>query len=107
MRPAELDAADRSALGGELNREGTASDLLRRPELSYRAVTGLSQVGTLDPGVLGSPEQAEQVELAIEVRAKYAGQHVLARPDRERDAAGVQASLGTGYASSAHAERCV
>ena len=73
VRPAELDASDRSALGGELNREGTASDLLRRPELSYRAVTGLSQVGTLDPGVLGSPEQAEQVELAIEVRAKYAG----------------------------------
>jgi len=73
VRPAELDAADRSALGGELNREGTASDLLRRPELSYRAVTGLRQVGTLDPGVLGSPEQAEQVELAIEVRAKYAG----------------------------------
>jgi tRNA uridine 5-carboxymethylaminomethyl modification enzyme len=73
VRPADLSAADRSVLGGDLGRECTASDLLRRPELSYRAVTGLSRVGPMRDGAVGQPEQAEQVELAIEVRAKYAG----------------------------------
>jgi tRNA uridine 5-carboxymethylaminomethyl modification enzyme len=56
VRPAEVNSADRDILGRELTRECTASDLLRRPELSYAAA-----------------EQAEQVALAIEVRAKYAG----------------------------------
>jgi len=73
LRPTELNGADRSILGGELARESTASDLLRRPELGYRAVTGLGAVGPMDAGELETDEQAEQVELAIEVRAKYAG----------------------------------
>jgi tRNA uridine 5-carboxymethylaminomethyl modification enzyme len=73
VRPGDLTAADRSTLGGDLARECTAADLLRRPELSYRAVTGLSRVGPMRDGAIVGPEQAEQVELAIEVRAKYAG----------------------------------
>ena len=66
-------AADRDILGRELARECTAADLLRRPELSYRAITGLSRVGPMAGDACGSDEQVEQVELAIEVRAKYAG----------------------------------
>ena len=73
VRPAEVDSADREILGRALGRECTASDLLRRPELSYRAVTGLRGVGPVARDGLESGEQQEQVELAIEVRAKYAG----------------------------------
>jgi tRNA uridine 5-carboxymethylaminomethyl modification enzyme len=73
LRPADVDAADRAILGRELVRECTASDLLRRPELSYGAVTGLSRVGAMAGDSFEFAEQAEQVELAIEVRAKYAG----------------------------------
>ncbi len=73
VRPADIDAADREVLGGELTRESTASELLRRPELSYRAVTGLGGVGPMASDELESAEQKEQVELAIEVRMKYAG----------------------------------
>ena len=73
VRPAEVNSADRDILGRELTRECTASDLLRRPELSYAAVTGLSRVGPMTGDAPRSAEQAEQVALAIEVRAKYAG----------------------------------
>jgi tRNA uridine 5-carboxymethylaminomethyl modification enzyme len=73
VRPAEVDEADRTILGRALARECTASDLLRRPELSYRAVTGLRGVGPMARDRLETAEQQEQVELAIEVRAKYAG----------------------------------
>jgi tRNA uridine 5-carboxymethylaminomethyl modification enzyme len=73
VRPADITAADRETLGRELQRESTAADLLRRPELNYRDVTMLSAVGPIDRDGLESDEQAHQVELAIEVRAKYAG----------------------------------
>ncbi len=73
VRPAEVNSADRDILGRELTRECTASDLLRRPELSYAAVTGLSRVGPMTGDAPRSAEHAEQVALAIEVRAKYAG----------------------------------
>jgi tRNA uridine 5-carboxymethylaminomethyl modification enzyme len=73
VRPAEINAADRAILGRTLARECTASDLLRRPELSYRAVTGLRGVGAMARDRFETAEQQEQVELAIEVRAKYAG----------------------------------
>ena len=73
VRPAAITAADREILGRDLQRESTAADLLRRPELNYRHVTRLSGVGPLDRDLLEGDEQAAQVELAIEVRAKYAG----------------------------------
>jgi tRNA uridine 5-carboxymethylaminomethyl modification enzyme len=73
VRPADVDAADRAILGRELARECTASDLLRRPELGYRNVTALGAVGPMTSNDFEFAEQAEQVELAIEVRAKYAG----------------------------------
>ncbi len=72
VRPADIDAADRAILGRDLPRESTAADLLRWPELSYRAVTALSRVGPM-AALPGPAEQAQQVELAIEVRARYAG----------------------------------
>ena len=73
VRPADTTAADHEILGGALQRESTAADLLRRPELSYRDITTLSGVGPMDEELIDGDEQAAQVELAIEVRAKYAG----------------------------------
>ena len=68
-----LDAADVEILGTKFQRECRATDLLRRPELSYRDVVSLSSV--CDGGWQQdlSDEQAEQVQLQLEVQAKYAG----------------------------------
>jgi tRNA uridine 5-carboxymethylaminomethyl modification enzyme len=73
VRPGDIDTADRDVFAQELQRECTAADLLRRPEFSYGDVAGLSMVDDMPGNSLASAEQAEQVKLAIEVRAKYAG----------------------------------
>ena len=73
MRPTGLDENDRALLGKGLQNECKADELLRRPELGYTDVTRLSVVGDMDRTLLSCPEQAEQVTLAVEVRAKYAG----------------------------------
>jgi tRNA uridine 5-carboxymethylaminomethyl modification enzyme len=68
-----LSENDEYLVGKELQRECTAAELLRRPELDYAAVAGLSLVGRHDADKLCSDEQREQVELQLEVQAKYAG----------------------------------
>jgi len=73
VRRADIDAADREILARGLQRDSSAAELLRRPELSYRTVTALSGVGPMAAGIVDGAEQVQQVELAIEVRAKYAG----------------------------------
>jgi tRNA uridine 5-carboxymethylaminomethyl modification enzyme len=73
VRPGDIGATDRDRFAQELQRECTAADLLKRPEFSYRDVASLSMVGDLPGDMLASPEQGEQVRLAIEVRALYAG----------------------------------
>ena len=81
LRPASFSENDMRLVGKELQRECTAAELLRRPELDYTAVSGLSMVGKLDAGELCSDEQREQVELQLEVQAKYAG--YIDRQERE------------------------
>lgn len=81
LRPSALTENDQFLIGKELQRECTAGELLRRPELDYAAVSGLSRVGALDPTGLASDEQREQVELLLEVQAKYAG--YIERQERE------------------------
>ena len=81
LHPGRLSENDEILIGKTLQRECTAADLLRRPELGYAAVSGLSTVGALDAGALGSDEQREQVELQVEVQAKYAG--YIDRQERE------------------------
>lgn len=73
VHPGTLNAADAEILGMDLQRECRAADLLRRPELSYRKVTSLSSVGEGDWHEDLPDEQAEQVQLQLEVKAKYAG----------------------------------
>ena len=81
VRPSDLDDEDEATIGKALQRECKAADLLRRPELGYTQVCALSVVGELDRDGLATAEQAEQVSLAVEVRAKYSG--YIDRQERE------------------------
>jgi len=81
VRPATLSANDKKQIGKELSRECTAADLLRRPELNYEALSHISSVGAFDASALDGDEQREQVELQLEVQAKYSG--YIARQARE------------------------
>jgi tRNA uridine 5-carboxymethylaminomethyl modification enzyme len=81
VHPARLTEADATVLGRKMQREATAADLLRRPELDYQAVASLSMVGTHDEARIEFQEQGEQVALQLEVEAKYAG--YIERQERE------------------------
>ncbi|HLT89548.1 MAG TPA: tRNA uridine-5-carboxymethylaminomethyl(34) synthesis enzyme MnmG [Woeseiaceae bacterium] len=91
VQPEALDERDRARLGPDFRREATALALLKRPELSYDAIAALSVVGAgphreaLDAG------QAEQVELALEVEARYSG--YIERQQREIERFARQESL--------------
>ncbi len=76
----ELTDADREVLGTDFRRECTAAELLKRPGVDYRNVVSLSAVGRGQPLDAGN-EQAEQVELVLEVEARYAG--YIERQQRE------------------------
>ena len=91
LRPAMLSENDGYLIGKDLQRECSAADLLRRPELDYTAVSGLTAVGAFDAGELASDEQREQVELQLEVQAKYAG--YIERQEREISKHAKQESL--------------
>jgi tRNA uridine 5-carboxymethylaminomethyl modification enzyme len=69
----------------------SAAELLRRPELCYRDVTGLSVVGPGEWSDALGAEQAEQIELQLEVQAKYQG--YIKRQRREIDKYAKQESL--------------
>ncbi len=91
LRPEILSAADNERLGGALQRESRANELLKRPALDYRTLAALSAIG---PGSWRdgfSAEQAEQVELALDVEAKYAG--YIERQQREISRHAKQATL--------------
>jgi tRNA uridine 5-carboxymethylaminomethyl modification enzyme len=69
----------------------SAADLLRRPELGYRDVAALSSVAAGDWGATLGAEQAEQIELQLEVQAKYQG--YIERQQREIERHAKQQSL--------------
>jgi tRNA uridine 5-carboxymethylaminomethyl modification enzyme len=81
VRPAAMTAADHRQLGQALQRESTAAALLKRPEIGYRDIAALSMIGAAAVVVGADEEQREQVELQLEVRAKYAG--YIERQQRE------------------------
>ena len=83
IRPAALSAADQATSGGDIRKECTAAELLRRPEYEYADVAALSVVGPGDWRGNMSAEEAEQVELQLEVRARYSG--YIDRQQRELD----------------------
>jgi tRNA uridine 5-carboxymethylaminomethyl modification enzyme len=69
------------ALDAERERLKSAADLLKRPEYNYRDVIAMPNVGGSDALQSMQDEQREQVELQIEVQAKYAG--YIDRQERE------------------------
>jgi tRNA uridine 5-carboxymethylaminomethyl modification enzyme len=83
VRPESLSADDLQILQGGLQKESRAADLLRRPQLGYKEVTALSAVGGGDWRDEMSDEQAGQVELQLEVQARYEG--YIERQQREID----------------------
>ncbi len=91
VRNADLNAADKEILGGNLQRECFAADLLRRPEHSYRDIARLSPVGGAHWDDLIGIEQLEQIELQVEVQAKYQG--YIERQQREIERHAKQESL--------------
>ena len=91
VRNADLNAADKEILGGNLQRECFAADLLRRPEHSYRDIARLSPVGGGHWDDTIGIEQAEQIEQQVEVQAKYQG--YIERQEREIERHAKQESL--------------
>jgi len=69
------------AVTKERERLKGAAKLLKRPEYRYRDIIALPEVGESDVTRDMPDEQREQVELQIEVEAKYAG--YIDRQDRE------------------------
>jgi len=61
-------------LGAPLLREAHGFDLLRRPEVSYASLTALAPIGRAAWMTADADERlVEQVELQVEVQAKYSG----------------------------------
>jgi len=68
-----------------------ANALMKRPEYRYRDVTALPEVGDSENLAAMADEQREQVELQLEVQAKYAG--YIDRQQREIEKHAKQESL--------------
>jgi tRNA uridine 5-carboxymethylaminomethyl modification enzyme len=71
VHPADVDAALLAKLGAALSRETHASDLLRRPEISFDDLTCFAADATAD--WYADERLREQVKLQVEVQAKYSG----------------------------------
>jgi tRNA uridine 5-carboxymethylaminomethyl modification enzyme len=81
VRPANLSERDRALLGDGFRREARAAELIRRPEYRYADIASLSAVGSGAWRHDMEAEQIEQVELQLEVQARYAG--YIERQQRE------------------------
>ncbi|WP_129641547.1 tRNA uridine-5-carboxymethylaminomethyl(34) synthesis enzyme MnmG [Peristeroidobacter agariperforans] len=76
VRPQHLtEERSLELLGTTLSREAHGFDLLRRPEVSYAALASIEQVGKADWMDAADVDErlAEQVQLQVEVQAKYTG----------------------------------
>jgi tRNA uridine 5-carboxymethylaminomethyl modification enzyme len=71
----EAVAKEKARLDGVFvkSENATAAKLLKRPEFKYKDVVTLPDVGDVDHSALATDEQREQVELQLEVQAKYSG----------------------------------
>ena len=76
LHPHQLDAAGQVAiLGAPLQREAHGFDLLRRPEVSYASLTAIEAIGRAAWMNAAEADERliEQVQLQVEVQAKYSG----------------------------------
>ena len=74
-------AAEQARLARISARGAKADALLKRPEYGYADVVGLPEVGASEITAALNAEQREQVELQVEVQAKYRG--YIERQERE------------------------
>jgi tRNA uridine 5-carboxymethylaminomethyl modification enzyme len=81
VRAAQATEADLRLLGADYSRDSKAIELLRRPELKVRDLVALSAVDAGDWRAGLCDEDVEQVELQLEVQAKYHG--YIERQQRE------------------------
>jgi len=81
LHPDRLSADDAAALGSQFRRECRAGELLRRPEFDYADVAALEAVGPGEWRDAIIDERIEEVELQLEVTARYAG--YIERQERE------------------------
>ena len=91
VRKSDMTDADLLSLGGDFGREVRAAELLRRPELTYSKIAALSAVGDGGWRDAMETELVEQVELQMEVQARYQG--YIERQQREIDKHAKQDSL--------------
>ena len=76
LHPHQIDESQAvEILGAPLTREAHAFDLLRRPEVSYATLTALPSIGRPDWMNASDADERliEQVQLQVEVQAKYNG----------------------------------
>ncbi len=95
VRPGTEEASRAEAHVGTLAREQRAFDLLRRPEITYDAVTAI--IGQGDGDWHDDERLAAQVSLQVDVQAKYTGyidrQHEEIERQRRNEETGLPADL--------------
>jgi tRNA uridine 5-carboxymethylaminomethyl modification enzyme len=102
VHPAALTSTEVEGLGSALQREAHALTLLRRPEVSYPSVTSLHTVGRpawMDAGDV-DVRLREQVQLQVDVQAKYTGyiERQQQEIERQRHHEQLQLPLNLDYA---------
>jgi tRNA uridine 5-carboxymethylaminomethyl modification enzyme len=73
LRPSDLDDGGCSLLGAPLRREVRALELLRRPNLDYRALTSVEAIGARQRTPGEYSELTESIEARVEIEARYKG----------------------------------
>ncbi|MFT5500169.1 MAG: tRNA uridine 5-carboxymethylaminomethyl modification enzyme, partial [Woeseiaceae bacterium] len=91
IRPRDVNEDDALILKNDPQKDNRAADLLRRPELSYKDVITLSKVGAGDWQEDLLDERISEVELQLEVQARYEG--YIERQQREIDQHAKQENL--------------
>jgi tRNA uridine 5-carboxymethylaminomethyl modification enzyme len=86
IRPQDVNEDDALILKSDSQKDYRAADLLRRPELSYRDVITLSKVGAGDWQKNLLDERISEVELQLEVQARYEGYIVRQQREIEKHA---------------------
>ncbi len=85
LKAAQVPAAwSERVLGGPLTRDTSAFELLRRPQVSYEALSALTGVPAWAVPGAADDRLAPQVRTQVEVRAKYAGYIERQREEIER-----------------------
>ena len=73
VQPVDLDQSLAERIGGPLKREYKAIDILKRPEIDYAALTGLSVVGPRTTAAEETQEMGVQIETQVVTDVRYSG----------------------------------